>query len=319
MPEPERDDVIDDELLAGVRAAQRAFFHRINPLRAELHGYCRRLTGNVWDAEDLLQETLTRAFARAGDSHQRIERALPWLLRIATNAYIDGWRRPAPIPMEVPDRASGSGADPLEVRDALGEVATLLPPQERAAVILKDVFDLPLAEVAAVLSTSVGAVKAALHRGRGRLAAPQETRQEALGRRPAPDRAVLESMAEAFTAYDIDRLTALLLADASSEVVGMVYEVGAETMRNGSIHHTLVLENDVRYRAEVRDFDGEPVILLWTTPVDGSAPEAVADILRIDTADGGITRMRWYFFCPETLTEVIGALGLPARVQGYHL
>lgn len=244
---------------------------------------------------------------------------MPWLLRIATNAYIDGWRRPAPIPVEVPDRASGTDVDSLEVRDALGEVATLLPPQERAAVILKDVFDLPLAEIAAVLGTSVGAVKAALHRGRERLAAPETTRREALSRRPVPDRAVLESMAEAFTAYDIDRLTALLLADASSEVVGMVYEVGAETMRNGSIHHTLVLESDVRYRAEVRNFEGEPLLVLWETPVDGSAPEAVSDILRIDTADGRIARMRWYYFCPQTLTEVTGLLGVPARVHGYHL
>ncbi|GHI28032.1 hypothetical protein Shyd_94030 [Streptomyces hydrogenans] len=52
-------------------------------------------------------------------------------------------------------------------------MSTLLAPQERAAVVLKDVFDLPLKEIAAMLSTTEGAVKAALHRGRGRLADPQ--------------------------------------------------------------------------------------------------------------------------------------------------
>lgn len=56
---------------------------------------------------------------------------------------------------------------------------------------------------------------------------PDPARQQALNRRAAPDRAVLEAMAEAFTTYDIERLTALLLADAASEVIGMVYEVGA--------------------------------------------------------------------------------------------
>jgi RNA polymerase sigma-70 factor (ECF subfamily) len=314
MPE----DALDSAVLDSVRAAQRAFFARIDPVRPQLYRYCRRLTSSVWDAEDLLQETLTRAFARAADSHQRIERVLPWLVRIATNAYLDGWRRPAPVPVELPDSPSVPDADPLEVRDALGEVATLLSPQERAAVVLKDVFDFPLAEIAAMLGTSLAAVKAALHRGRDRLGTPDPARQQALNRRAAPDRAVLDAMAEAFTTYDIERLTALLLADAASEVVGMVYEVGAETIRRGSLHHTLVVENDVRYRAEVREFDGEPLLLLWDTPVDGSAPEAVSDVLRVETADGRVARVRWYYFCPETITEVAGRLGVAARPHGYR-
>jgi RNA polymerase sigma-70 factor (ECF subfamily) len=310
---------LDEDLLTAVRGAQRAFFARIDPVRPELYRYCRRLTGSVWDAEDLLQEALTRAFARAADSHQRVERVLPWLVRIATNAYLDGWRRPAPVPVEPADSPAPAGADPMEVRDALGEVTTLLPPQERAAVLLKDVFDLPLAEIAATLGTSVGAVKAALHRGRDRLTASGPDRQQALARRAAPDRAVLDALAEAFTAYDIDRLTALLLADATSEVVGLVYEVGAATIRRGSLHHTLVLEADVRYRAQVRELDGEPLLLLWSAPTDGSGPEAVADVLRVLTADGGVARMRWYYFCPETMLEVTTRLGLPLRTHGYRL
>jgi RNA polymerase sigma-70 factor, ECF subfamily len=313
-----REDALDNDLLDGVRAAQRAFLSRIDPVRPQLYRYCRRLTGSVWDAEDLLQEALTRAFARAADSHQRVERVLPWLVRIATNAYLDGWRRPAPVPAELPDSPSVPDADPLEVRDALGAVATLLSPQERAAVVLKDVFDFPLAEIAAMLGTSLGAVKAALHRGRDRLGAPDPARQEALGRRAAPDRAVLDAITEAFTAYDIQRLTALLLTDAASEVVGMVYEVGAATIRRGSLHHTLVVENDVRYRAEVQELDGEPLLLLWETPADGSAPEAVSDILRVETADGQVTRLRWYYFCPETITEVTARLGVAARPHGYR-
>jgi RNA polymerase sigma-70 factor (ECF subfamily) len=310
---------LDTDLLSEVQVARRAFFARIEPVRPELYRYCRRLTGSVWDAEDLLQETLTRAFARAADSHQRVERMLPWLVRIATNAYLDWCRRPAPIPAEPPDAPSAAGADPLEVRDALGEVATLLPPQERAAVVLKDVFDMPLAEIAAMVATSVGAVKAALHRGRARLSAPAAERAAALDRRATPDRAVLDALAAAFTAYDLDRLTALLLSDAASEVVGMVYEVGAEAIRRGSLHHTLVVESDVRYRGEVRTLDGEPVVLLWQAPVDGSAPEAVADVLRAETADAKVARLRWYFFCPETLTELGERLDVPVRPHGYRL
>ncbi len=316
-PEPEPE--LDDELLAHVRAAQRSFFARIEPARPELHRYCRRLTGDLWDAEDLVQETLTRALHRAAGSYQRIDRVLPWLIRIATNAWLDSYRRPAPIPALLPDRPAPDTADPAEVRDALAEVTTLLPPQERAATVLKDVFDYSLDEIAGLLGTSVGAVKAALHRGRDRLRAPEPERRQARERRIAPDRAVLDAMADAFTAYDIDRLTALLLADASADLLGVVYEQGVAAMREGSLHHTLVLESDVRYRAEVHELAGEPVVLLWQRPVDGSAPEAVADLLRAETVDGKVSRLRWYYFCPQTLVEVGERLGVPIRTHGYAL
>ena len=98
----------------------------------------------------------------------------------------------------------------------------------------------------------------------------------------------------------------------------MVYEVGRDQAAAGSLHHTLVLESDVRYRAEVVELDAEPVVLLWSRPVDGTADEAVADVLRVDTADRGVARLRWYFFCPETLHEVTDRLGVPCRPVGYH-
>jgi RNA polymerase sigma-70 factor (ECF subfamily) len=75
---------------------------------------------------------------------------------------------------------------------------------------------------------------------------------------------------------------------------------------------------DVRYRAEVHDLDGEPLMVLWEAQVDRSAPEAVADVVRIETADGRVARMRWYYFCPETITEVAQRLGLAARPRGYR-
>jgi RNA polymerase sigma-70 factor, ECF subfamily len=300
-------DKLDQSLLDSVRAARQAFAREVAPLREPLYRYCRRLTGDVWEAEDLLQETFVRAFSRAADSHQPIDRPLAWMVRIATNAYIDGRRRPAPLPVIAPDAAAPAPADPAEVRDAL-EAAMLLAPQERAALVLKDVFDLSLAEIAAMIGTSVGAVKAALHRGRTKLdsPAPYPARK--------PDRAVVDALAEAFTAYDLDRLTALFLADGVSDVVGAVHEVGRDTIRSGSMHHTLVLETDVRYRADVREFAGEPIVLLWGGFEDGH-PDAVRDVLRLDTADGGIARLRWYYFCPEVLVEVGAALGVPVRTS----
>lgn len=307
---------LDLPVLAAVRRARSEFLERLEPLRPELHRYCRRLTGNVWDAEDLVQETLANAFARAARTHQPVENPMAWLVRIATNAFIDTRRRPAPIPGVVPERAAPPAADIGEVRDALSDVTTLLPPQERAAVVLKDVFDLPINEIAGMLDTTIGAVKAALHRGRGRLA---DDRPAALVGRRRPERSTVDALAAAFTAYDLDRLAGLLTVDATSEVVGLVYEQGRHQARAGSLHHTLVLETDVRYRGEVRELDGEPILLLWETPTDGSGPEAVGDVLRVESDGGTVTGLRWYYFCPETLIEVTGRLGVPVRSHGYHL
>lgn len=306
----------DMPLLASLRRAQQEFLARLDPARPDLHRYCRRLTNDVWDAEDLLQETLAKACAHAAASHQPVQRPLPWLLRIATNTWIDWQRRRFPTPVPEIDSQAKPQVDPMEVRDALAEVTTLLSPQESAAVVLADAFDLPTAEIAAMIGTSTGAVKTALHRGRARLHDP--ARVTARARRPAPDRTVVDALAAAFTAYDLERLADLFLVDAASDVVGFVHEVGRDAIKAGSLHHTLVQETHHRWRAEVRELDGEPIVLLWATPADGSAAEAVEDVLRVDTADSGVLTLRWYFFCPETLTEIADRLTVPVRPAGYR-
>lgn len=117
---------------------------------------------------------------------------------------------------ELPDEPSPLDADPLEVRDALGEVAALLSPQERAAVVLKDVFDFPLAEFGGILGTPVG----------------------------------------------------------------------------GSLHHTLVIEDGVRYHAEVRTLDGNRCYCCGRRPSTARRPEAVSDVVRVETADRHVVGMR---------------------------
>ena len=103
-------DELDEAVLSQVQAARQEFLQRLEPVRGDLHRYCRRLTGDVWDAEDLVQETLTRALARAGQTFQAVANPRAWLFRIATNAYVDTWRRPAPVPADLPDRAAATPA-----------------------------------------------------------------------------------------------------------------------------------------------------------------------------------------------------------------
>ncbi|WP_371404376.1 sigma-70 family RNA polymerase sigma factor [Kribbella sp. NBC_00662] len=304
-------DALDLPELKATRRARREFLDRLEPLRSGLYKYCRRLTGNAFDAEDLVQESLARAFTQAAQAHSPIVNPRAWLFRVATNAYVDSYRRQSPVLVDAPEQAAPDTADPAEVRDAWAQLVTLLPPQERAALALKDLFGFTLTEVADVLRTSVGAVKAALHRGRGRLADPERS----LKTREAPDRRLLDAVADAFTAYDVPRLTALLLADADSEILGVLTEYGADNIRQGSIEHTLDLSKPYRYTADVVDLWGEPVLVIHIVR-DGH--RAVNDLMRLTTEDGKVRSIRWYYFSPDFLTEVGAALGEPVEPNGHH-
>ena len=308
-----RAPALDSTALRRVREARRDFLVAVEEHRPALFGYCRSLTGNVWDAEDLVQETLARGFARAAETHFDIRKPEAWLVRVATNAYIDQTRRTRPEPWGERDLPTpASTTDTAEVRDAIEEMITVLPPQERAAVVLKDVFDFPLADIASMVGTTTGAVKSALHRGRGKLGSPPVTPRD------KPSRAVLDAAAEAFTAYDIDRLVSLFLDDGVMHIVGAVHETGGQQMRDGSFEHTFNLERDVRYLAEVREYDGEPLVAIFSTSPDGTGERALAEVWRCITIDDRLAYVADYFFCPEVVTEVAAAWGVPTALHGYR-
>lgn len=91
---------IDTTLMAAAKAARWEFLLRIEPYRPRLYAFCRRLTANPFDAEDLVQDVLAKAFVRAAQSHTPVDDPLPWLLRVAGNAFIDQRRRHMPEPVD---------------------------------------------------------------------------------------------------------------------------------------------------------------------------------------------------------------------------
>src|SRR5215471_8667448 len=214
-------------LASAAQGSWRRFLETYEPLRSQLYRYCRYLTRSPWDAEDLAQDALARAFVTlARMDGQEATNPRAWLFRIASNLWIDQTRRQREVPTETPEVASAPVAEPRAPREAAGTLLVTLSPQERAAVVLKDVFELSLDEIAESLGTTVGAVKAALHRGRGKLAedpAPETT--------TAPVPAALDAFCAAFNAGDLDRLTALLLDKAVVEVVGATTQYGPEAAR----------------------------------------------------------------------------------------
>jgi RNA polymerase sigma factor (sigma-70 family) len=195
-------------------------------LRADLHRYCARLTGSVFDGEDIVQDTLARAYA--GINQLAADTPLkPWLFRIAHNRAIDHVRSRAvraTDPMEAAAHvADETGLDPAEAVLRQEAVATaldrflLLPTVQRSAVILKDVLGHSLEDIASLLDLSVNAVKAALHRGRGRLKEINADPAPEPVRKLASAQALL--FARLFNARDWDALRALLAEDARLNVI----------------------------------------------------------------------------------------------------
>ena len=165
-----------------------------NALRPELHRYSARLMGSVIDGEDVVQDTFARAI-EAIDEGGDMPSLRAWLFRIAHNRALDLLRRRAiraTEPIEAADEiVDSTSADPVEtlMRQEAIETAverfTELPVTQRSAVILKDVLDLSLQDIADTLDLTVNAVKAHLARGRARL---KEINAQRADRSPASPR-----------------------------------------------------------------------------------------------------------------------------------
>ena len=318
-----------NELHDAARTTWHRFLDSYTPLRAELYRYCRHLTRSPWDAEDLAQDTLARAFVTLAQMGEAPPNLRAWLFRVASNLWIDRARRRREEPLQGEVRDAGTERDPQRTREALGTLLGQLSPQERAAVVLKDVFDFSLEETAGTLSTTVGAVKTALHRARGKLVeAPPE---DAAPPRPA----ALDAFCAAFNAGDIDRLTALLLDTSSVEVVGATTQYGPEAARRTVLFGMLFgvkrmatadvndgMEArfmqgilDAPPRVEARPHRGGWVLLHWYAHRDG---EAVRALTRLELDGDRVARLQNYFFNPDLVAEVCGELGLPAKSNGYR-
>lgn len=222
--------------------------------RVELTGYCYRMLGSAFEADDAVQDTMVRAW-KALDRFGGRSSLRSWLYRIATNVCFDllqGRRRRARpmdlgparhgddgpgemLPEEawitpIPDgRALPPQADPAELAVAresirLAFVAALqaLPPRQRAVLVLRDVLAWPAAEVAELLDSSVASVNSALQRARATLADRQVAGQDAEAAPLTPlsqeDQDLLARYVDAFERYDMPALTALIKADATQSM-----------------------------------------------------------------------------------------------------
>src|SRR5256885_6838817 len=122
-----------NDLPRDVQTSWHGFLETYEPLRGDLYRYCRHLTRSPWDAEDLAQDTLARAFVTLAQMGHSPPNARAWLLRVASNLWIDRIRRRRrEDPLCVDARTSDTEGDPRSAREAAGTLLGQLSPQERA-------------------------------------------------------------------------------------------------------------------------------------------------------------------------------------------
>jgi RNA polymerase sigma-70 factor, ECF subfamily len=280
-----------------------AFLQTITSLRPRLHRYCSRMTGSVLDGEDVVQEALFQAYRRL-EMFDDSQPLAPWLFKIAHNRCIDFLRRrrvrrKAEAEAATPDFVPAIDPPEPSLNRAIEHLVRRLPPKERACVLLKDVFDYSLEEIAAVVGSTVGAVKAALNRGRTKLAARPEPSASSPAR-DADTARILNLYVERFNRRDWDGLGELIAADARLQVADRFLGPLDKSPYFGNYER-----QTVPWRMAPGEVDGEPAVIILGREADTWVPRGV---VRLELVGRRIDRIVDYAHCPWILPAATSVL-----------
>ena len=284
-----------------------AFLETITQLRPSLHRYCSRMTGSVMDGEDVVQEALFEAYRKL-DKFDDSRALKPWLFRIAHNRCIDflrkrGVRVEAETAAMVPDAVEPADTAVLGLGRAVEYLVTSLPPKERACVLLKDVFDYSLEEIAELVDSTVGGVKAALNRARTKLAAAPAPSKTTRSVDPELTR-VMKLYVDRFNRRDWDGVRELISADARLTVADAFV---------GKLADAPYFRNYERFsmpwKLAMGDVDGEPVAIILQRGADTWTPYS---IVRLSVIGKHIDRVVDYVHCPWVLSAATSVVADPS-------
>lgn len=334
--------------LAAARSGDHLEFDRLTePHRRELQVHCYRLLGSLYEAEDLVQETMLRAWRRL-DTFEGRASFRAWLYKIATNACLDvlDQRRRRSLPMSthpaadphqpldppmsdsawlepLPDDLIAAAADNPEARYALRESVTLaflaalqtLPPRQRAVLILRDVLDWRASEAADCLGLTVSAVNSALHRARVTLTKHYHG-QECEILFPLGEtrwRALLDRYVRAWEAADVEELVSLLKEDAALAMPPTPsWYHGRGAIRLILLAIPFAEATPGRWRLLTTGANSQPALALYQKDeVDGAIYQGVG--LQVLTIDGDWVSAVTVFMNPDLLPR----FGLPMFLSSF--
>jgi RNA polymerase sigma-70 factor (ECF subfamily) len=317
------------ETLDRARAGDaEAFAALVAPFRRELRAHCYRMSGSLVDADDLLQDSLVRAWRGLAGFEGRSS-LRTWLYRVTTHACLDGLERrsarvlPGELATDVPDLEQAwlgpcpedLWADPPPTPDArydaresvaLAFLVALqrLPPKQRAVLILRDVLGWQAAECADLLDLSVAAVNGALQRAR------ESVHARAAASASSDDPAIAELVARyvrAWEAADVDALVALLREDATVSMPPLSsWFRGASVIGDALRGMVLPPGSAGRFRVVPTQANGAPAFAVYALdPASGAHVAAAIHVLEV--REGRITDL--VAFLEPSLFP---AFGLPA-------
>ncbi len=277
--------------LEALTKARAEFEKLVGEIRPELHRYCARMTGSVMDGEDVVQDTLAKAFYLLPATGE-IANLRSWIFRIAHNKAVDHTRAYARRFGESLEEHPDIPADtlPLEQRDLLRIGLRLfirLTPAQRGAVILKDVLGHSLDEIAEILEMSLLSVKGVLHRGRATLHKLAQDVGESVSPLDASEVRLLEGYVRHFAARDFDRLRALLVRDVRLDIVGVSQDRGAKPVGCYFTHYSAVED----WSPCVGSVEGRPAILVFNPK---NASEKPSYFILIAWVNGEVASIRDY-------------------------
>jgi RNA polymerase sigma factor (sigma-70 family) len=289
----------DSSDLHTLHEARQRFLALVAAVRPDLHRYCARMTGSVAEGEDLVQETLARAYYALSEV-ETMPRLRSWLFQIAHTRAIDRLRRydvrmRAPTEDAIDDAIDGAiGAEDALAREEAMRAAIArfveLAPAQRSCVILKDVLDHSLEEIAELLQMSVPAVKAALHRGRAQLRMQAAASANDGASSFTPPSATLARYIQLFNARDWDAVRAMLADDVRLDLVSRAQREGRRDVSQyftnyGSVDDWLLVPARL---------DGREVIAVFRNAMDAT-PGYFVELV---TDEGRITSIRDYRYVP---------------------
>ena len=284
---------VDSGLIEAARSGDQTAFQRlVDPYQRELQVHCYRILGSVADAEDALQETLLAAWQGLGGFEGRAS-IRTWLYRIATTRSLNllrsasrrplakppgldveppeptrlgevVWLEPYPDVLleELPDTASGPEAR-YETREAISlafvTALQLLPPRQRAILVLRDVLAFSAREVAGMLGASEQSVNSALKRARATLQRelPPPDRRQAPAAGSAAEQDLLDRLVRAFEDADVDGLVAMMTEDAWVRMPPVPLEYQGRDLA-GRFFGTVAFRHGRRYRLIPTRANGQP-------------------------------------------------------------